>query len=256
MIQTLKTEALIVHSMRWSDTSKIVHFFTAEKGYVKAIAKGAMRAKSPLRGVLENLNHVEAVLSIRESRGLQIVSQADIVDIYSNIREDLDATAIAYSMLELIRYFVHYNEEAGSLFHFTTGMLASLNATPPQQPMPYLIRYLLFLSEYLGFGWNLDECRECGRTPQKFPVILDVVNGAVICPDCSAGLIQRPFRLNREQWQLLRDLAQTAPGELSRRPQPSSSGLDYPLYLEILLAHLNYHTEQTLQLKSLKMYLP
>ena len=60
MTKTIKTEALVIHGMRWSDTSKIIHLFTSEKGYIKLIARGAMKPKSPFRGVLENLNHIEA----------------------------------------------------------------------------------------------------------------------------------------------------------------------------------------------------
>ncbi|MEJ2634495.1 MAG: DNA repair protein RecO [Calditrichia bacterium] len=255
-MQTLKTEALVVQSMRWSDTSKIVHLFCEEKGYLKVIAKGAMRPKSQFRGVLENLNRIEAVISVRESRGLQIISQAALTDPYSNIREDLSATAIAYSMMEIIKAFVHYNEAARPLFQFTVRLLESLNRKDSSHPRLHLFRFILFVSDYLGFGWNSSECRVCGREPRKFPLKVDLVNGAVICPDCRSELIQRPYWLERFQWELLVNLQDTSPEELHQFLQNVPEDTSYRPLLEMLLAHINYHTDQTLQLKSLKMYIP
>ena len=80
MTQTLKTEALVLHGLRWSESSKIIHFFTAERGSIKAIARGVLRPKSSLRGILENLNHVQLIISLKETRSLQIISQTDLIN--------------------------------------------------------------------------------------------------------------------------------------------------------------------------------
>ncbi len=256
MVQTIKTEALVVHSMRWSDTSKIVHLFTAEHGYVKVIARGALRPKSAFRGVLENLNRVEVVLQLKESRGLQVVTQAALVSPYSNIREDLNATAVAFAMLELIKAFIHYNEAAETLFRFTADLLDSLNDSEAGNAFDHLLRFLLYLSDYLGFGWEFSVCRVCGKRPAEFPLKADIANGAVVCPRCPAQLPHKVFRLNEKQWFLLEKLQDISPRNLGDELRPFAAATDDQMLLDMLLAHLNYHTEQTIQLRSLKMYLP
>lgn len=51
--------ALILHRRAWRDTSLIVEAFSREHGRVAAIAKGARRAKSRWRGLLEPMSAVE-----------------------------------------------------------------------------------------------------------------------------------------------------------------------------------------------------
>ncbi len=254
MTDIIKTNAIVIHSIRWSDTSKIVHLFTEEKGYMKAIAKGALRAKSQFRGVLENLNHVEIVISLKESRGLQIVSQASLNHSYSAIRGDLDATISALSMLELIKQLVHYNEQAQNLFRYLTNLLAVLNTAPTEKPLIYLVHFLIYLSEYLGFGWNLSHCRVCEKLPQHFPLKTDVVYGAVICAKCARTNHYQSTKLTQDQWKILKDLGNLSPEKLPEYVRDLSSEIRIQMILDVLLAHLNYHTEQTLQLRSLKMY--
>lgn len=256
MSEVVKTDALVVKSFRWRDTSKIVHLFTKEKGYVKIIAKGAFRPKSPFRGILEHVNRVEAVLSIRESRGLQLLREASLSDPYSNIRENLDKTATAFSILELIQNFIHYSEAAQHLFDFTIDEISSLNKNSTVLPLTFLYQFLIYLSEYLGFGWNFRNCGYCKKPIQNFPVFADIQNGAVICPDCSQKTRPSQFHLNRQEWKILVTIQQHAPSELVTFPDREILFFTSQNILTILMAQINFHTEQNLQLKSLKMYIP
>lgn len=254
MAQQLKTEALVIQNIRWSESSKIVHLFTEGKGYVKAIARGAMRPRSPFRGLLENLNYIEVVLSLKEGRGLQIISQATLLDGFGNVREDLNATAVGYAILELIKATIHYNEAARPLFRYTVELLESLNKFHPPRPLYYLLHFLFRLSDYLGFGWNLSACRICQKRPHKFPVVVDLENGAIICPDCLPENFIPGSPLTKERWMFLRTLHSVPPLELGALERLVPADLNYQSLLDVLLAHLNYHTDQTVQLKSLKMY--
>lgn len=256
MKQILKSNALVIYGMRWSNTSKIVHFFTEERGYIKAIAHGAMRPKSPFRGVLENLNQVQVIISIKENRGLQIVTQAELLDSYINIRDNLEATAVASSMFELIRSLVPFKEAAHPIFGFTVNTLHSMNKNPGNHQMLFLLGFLLYLSDYLGFRWNLSECRVCQNLPTKFPLKIDVINGAIICRGCESGAVKGNYYLNREQWFLLYQLQRTGPAQYETIWEKIPKKVSYEPLLDLLLSHINYHTEQTVQLKSLKMYLP
>lgn len=257
MTELIKTPALVVYATRWRESSKIVHLFTRDKGYVKVIAKGAMRPKSPFRGVLEIMNYIEAVISVRETRGLQILSEADLLNPFSNIREDLPRTALAFSMLELIKELIHYNEPAATFFNITRIILERMNLPPHGDPLYFFLFFLLQFSDYLGFGWDFAVCEKCGKLPGAFPAAVDLENGGVICATC-ASAYHSPAKpsLSESQWRLLNRLNQLTPDTFSRisptrPPVPGEMGL-----VQLLLNHLRYHTDQALQLKSLKMYLP
>lgn len=248
MSQILKTPALVLHGIRWSESSKIVHLFTSEKGYVKAIARGALRPKSPFRGILENLNQVEVILNIKEGRGLQHLSQASLLNSFSRIRENLEATTVAYAICELLRSTVRENEPSQPLFTFTMQLMNELNTSLPAPVFLFLIRYLLHLSEYLGFAWNFHQCGVCKKPPQNFPVRADMVNGSIYCPTCASRVQNKTIPLSSSQWHLLESLHQASPSP----PWPTEIAF-FPL-IDLLLSHLSYHTEQNLQLKSLKLY--
>jgi len=252
MPQILKTEALILYGMRWSDTSKIVHLFTAEKGLIKAIARGAMRPKNPLRGIVENLNHVEVILSLKETRGLQIISQATLMNSFSHIRDNLEAISIAYAIFELLRQLVRYNEASNTLFQYTIENLNQLNQAQNPLSLIFLLSFIIFISEYLGFGWNFAECHKCKNTPHHFPVKVDAINGAVYC---ATHPPLKSVALQETQWKLLLQLQHTPPGNLQKLLENLPPAVNYQSLLDLLISHLNYHTEQSLQLKSLKMYL-
>jgi DNA repair protein RecO (recombination protein O) len=256
MTQSFKSEALVLHSMRWSESSKIIQLFTAERGLMKVIARGALRPKSSFRGVLENLNHVEIVAGIKETRDLQIVSQVEMLNTFSDLREDLEGTAVAYAMAELLRKFLHENEASHQIFRFTIQTMEILNRSQLNHPIVYLIRYVFFLSDYLGFGWDMESCRNCGQTPDKFPVRTDVVNGSVFCVNCLSQTDSSGSDLSRLQWRLCYRLQQMTPAELPELIQKIPEDLKYHPILDLLITHLNYHTDQSFQLKSLKMFLP
>jgi DNA repair protein RecO (recombination protein O) len=254
MTQTLKTEALVLHGIRWSESSKIIHFFTAEKGNLKAIARGVLRPKSNLRGILENLNQVQLIISLKDSRSLQIISQAYLVNPFSHIRDDLDSTAMAFAMLELLRVLIHENEASQQAFHYTTRLLNQLNQPQLSNQIIFLLSFILYMSEYLGFGWNLEQCRGCGKVPETFPVKADLANGAIYCARCNTPGIESPFTtLSKLQWRLLFRLQLEPPSGLQLLSSKIPEDMKINPLLDLLLAHLNYHTEQSIQLKSLKM---
>ncbi len=255
MAQNLKTEALVIYSMRWSESSRIVHLFTAEKGLIKVIARGALKPRSSFRGILENLNHIEAIISMKESRGLQIISQADLLNPFIGIREDLEALAAAFSIAEIVRGIIHENENSTDIFRITISILAALNHDQETPPLVFLIYFLLHSSDYLGFGWNLSECKNCGKTPQSFPLSADVENGALYCHDCPGGSANRGGSVSQEQWKLLIGLQNSPPEGVSGLMKKLEEGIKLKSLIDLLMAHLNYHTEQNLQLKSLKMFM-
>ncbi|MBN2365462.1 MAG: DNA repair protein RecO [Calditrichaeota bacterium] len=255
MTQNLKTEALVIYTMRWSESSRIVHLFTPEKGIIKVIARGALRPKSSYRGILENLNHIEAVISIKESRGLQMLSQADLLNPFTKIRDDLEATAVAFAIIEILTRIIQGNENSKDIFRISIDLFEALNQSKTTHYVSYLLYFLLHASEYLGYGWNLSECKNCGKIPESFPLKADIENGAVYCKNCKRIISTTHFNISRDQWNILIRMQNMSSSGLSRFPEETEGDMQFSSLIDLLLAHLNYHTDQNLQLKSLKMFL-
>src|SRR5437763_6245527 len=93
----MKTEAVVLRSIRYGEADRILHLYTPNHGRVGAIAKGVRRARSRFGARLEPFFHVRAVL--HEGRGeLHTVTGADTVAAHPGLREHaatLDAAALA-----------------------------------------------------------------------------------------------------------------------------------------------------------------
>ena len=94
---TLKTDAIVLRSIRYGEADRILHLYTPDYGRVGAIAKGVRRARSRFGARLEPFFHVRAVLHEGRSE-LLTVTAADTVASHGGVRDHaatLDAAARA-----------------------------------------------------------------------------------------------------------------------------------------------------------------
>jgi DNA repair protein RecO (recombination protein O) len=97
MAGPVKTEGIVLRSLRYGEADRILHFYTPRRGRISAIAKGVRRARSRFGGRLEPFFRLQ--LDMHEGRGeLLTVTGAETVEAYSYLRTDaraLDAAARA-----------------------------------------------------------------------------------------------------------------------------------------------------------------
>src|SRR5436305_6553004 len=93
----LKTQAIVLRSIRFGEADRILHLYTPRHGRIGAIAKGVRRARSRFGARLEPFFHIRMVL--HEGRGeLHTVTGADTVEPHGGLRDradTLDAAARA-----------------------------------------------------------------------------------------------------------------------------------------------------------------
>src|SRR5438874_4005276 len=85
----VSTPAIVLHSFKYGDTSKIVRLLTRDHGVQSAIAKGAFRAKSQFGARLQSLSQGVAQLYVKQSRDLQTLGAFDVTDQRSVLAEDV-----------------------------------------------------------------------------------------------------------------------------------------------------------------------
>ena len=82
---TVKTEAIVLRSIRYGEADRILHLYSKARGRVGAIAKGARRPKSRFGGRLEPFFRLDLIL--HEGRGeLLTVTNVATVDGYPRLR--------------------------------------------------------------------------------------------------------------------------------------------------------------------------
>jgi DNA repair protein RecO (recombination protein O) len=70
----IDSPAIVLSTLRYSETSKIVRLATREQGVQSAIAKGALRPRSRFGAALQFLSEGQARLLVKEHRELHTLA--------------------------------------------------------------------------------------------------------------------------------------------------------------------------------------
>src|ERR687888_888686 len=93
---TEKAQALVLRTTDWSETSRIATLWTRELGKVHALAKGGRRLKSSFESALDLLTVCSIVLLRKSSGGLDLLTEARVVERFGHLRADLPALYAGY----------------------------------------------------------------------------------------------------------------------------------------------------------------
>jgi DNA repair protein RecO (recombination protein O) len=176
-----RDEGVVLRTHRLGESDRIVAIVTKGHGKVRAVAKGVRKTKSRFGGRLEPCSHVSMLLY--EGRGeLDIVSQAETIDHFRAVREDLDSMAAAMTLLEVVDQVSQEREANVRLYQMLVGALRALAARPAPLLVPAFFWKLLSLE---GAHPLLDQCASCG-SPDDL-VAFDLTEGGVLCRSCRRG---------------------------------------------------------------------
>lgn len=185
----LTTEAVVLRGMKYRDTSRIVTLYTREVGKVTALAKGARRSASRFGSALSTMSHVTAVLYVKETREVQLISQCDLVARYRRTAEDLDRMAAAMAVVELVDRATHPGESSERLFRLLVAALQGIEGAT-NSPRNALYWFEVRFLDVLGFRPNFHSCVSCGRalgdlSPGQRRSALRLSAHGVVCDECA-----------------------------------------------------------------------
>ncbi len=181
----IKTDGIIIRTQNYLETSKIVVCYTKKQGKVSLIAKGARRPKSKLGGALDLLNHVHLVYYSKESRELQVLSQADICHSSQSYSREIPRFSLAMAAAELIGQLEMKEDKNVWLFNNLAETITSIEkaVTPELILYQFIWRWL----ELSGFKPRLRRCLKCGQIPQGEKVNFSFSVGGYFCSNCHQG---------------------------------------------------------------------
>jgi len=259
----VKTEVIVLRSMKYRDTSKIVTFYSKEYGKLKGIAKGARTSKNKFGSALEPFSHSMLLIYKKDHRDLHLISQCDSIDSFRNLTEDLDRMTAALSVLELTDQVTHHEERAPALFSLLVETLNVLNISTKNYET-YLKAFQLRLAALFGYAPNFEVCGECGKSvlhgDGDRQVAFQIVRGAVYCNTCCApndsvilGSDQNNgfTALSVQGLQIVRRLVNTQLSSLSTLEFDTRIGNEIN---ELLRLYLRYHFDGLKPLKSAEIF--
>ncbi len=180
------TPAVVLSSLRYSETSKIVRLATRECGVQSAIAKGASRPRSRFGGGLQLLSDGIAHLLVRENRELQLLTAFDVGRVRIGLAEQLERYAAASSLGEVMLRFAPPDPHPDS-FDLLRDALDLLEQVPAERVETTGLRLLWALVGSLGFSPSLDACvRDGTLLDPAGPLAFSTREGGALCPSCAA----------------------------------------------------------------------
>lgn len=178
-----RDHGVVLRTIRLGEADRIVSIVTEHRGKVRAVVKGVRKTKSRFGARLEPMSHVS--LQLYAGRGdLDTVTQAETIDHFRSIREDLDRLAQATSMLEAVDQVAQEREANPRLYQMLVGALRALAARPTAPLLVPAFFWKLLALE--GSQPLLDHCAKCGAHDDL--VAFELGQGGVLCRSCRQGM--------------------------------------------------------------------
>jgi DNA repair protein RecO (recombination protein O) len=184
--KTLKTEAIVLRSIRYGEADRILHLYTAQRGRVGAIAKGARRPKSRFGGRLEPFFRLDLLL--HEGRGeLLTVTQVATVDGYPRLRASGPALGAGARACDAVLRLLDSAEPNPPAYNLLCRYLALLDdpAIGEAASLQTALSFRLKLALAAGFSPELGACASCGEAEHLAG--FSGAAGGVVCASCEGG---------------------------------------------------------------------
>lgn len=164
------------------EADRLLTLYAQNHGKIRAVAKGARRPRSRKAGHLEPFTRVHLLLA--RGRELDIITQAEALDTFPHLRDDLLRIGHAAYVVELLDRFTVEEGETPGLYRLVVNALERLNLGADTGVV--LRYYELRLLELLGYRPELFLCLGCGEEIQPEEQFFSAAVGGVLCPSCGA----------------------------------------------------------------------
>jgi DNA repair protein RecO (recombination protein O) len=181
---SLKTEWIVLRTLRYGEADRILHIYTPERGRVSAIAKGVRRARSRFGGRLEPFFRLDLVLYEGRS-DLLTVTSAETLAGYPRLREDARALDGAARACEAVARVFDDGEPNVGVYHLLANELALLDGEPARAGRANALAFRLKLLLAAGFAPHLAGCASCGERDHL--VGFSGAASGVVCAACEAS---------------------------------------------------------------------
>lgn len=125
--RTYTSEGIVLARKNYGEADRIISVFSKDKGRIELIAKGARRPKSRKRGHIEVFNRVK--FQAVTGRGLDIMTEAEVIDDFKQVRGSLKKISLAYYFMEVVGRITHGGEGNTGVYDLLLESLEKLKTT-------------------------------------------------------------------------------------------------------------------------------
>ncbi len=113
--RTYSTEGVVLSRRNYGEADRILTVYTKHFGKIRLLAKGVRKPKSRKRGHVEIFSLIK--FSASKGHGLDLITEAELIESYDGIRKDLKKIAVAYYLCEVLNSTTREEERHEELFN-------------------------------------------------------------------------------------------------------------------------------------------
>jgi DNA repair protein RecO (recombination protein O) len=188
-----RAEAVILKRIDIGEADRLLTIYTPAHGKLRVTAKGVRKTLSRKSGHVELFTHGHLMLA--RGRTFDIVTQAEMIEPFLGLRADLNRTAHAYYVAELVDQFAEEALENKPIFDLLLAVFRRLGETPD---LWLTVRYFeMRLLGCFGYQPQLHYCVHGEEPIEPVDSYFDPSRGGVVCPrHGEAAREARPLSLN------------------------------------------------------------
>ena len=174
------TDGLILKEQNIGEKDKLVTVLTRHNGLVRAFVRGAKSVKN--RKNSSTGMFCFSKLSLYKTKDTYIIDEAEPIELFFELRNDLEKLSLAQYFSELVLTLVQEDEPAEEYLRLILNSLHFLakNKMPNEQVKAITELRIMCIA---GFMPNLIACDRCGEYETE-TMYFDVEDGLLYCENC------------------------------------------------------------------------
>jgi DNA repair protein RecO (recombination protein O) len=178
-----RSQAVILSVSDFSESDKVVTFFSPDIGRVTGIAKGAKRSKKRFVNKLEEFSLLQVMYRPARRGGLLLLLEADLENAFLGLRNRYASYVAAMFAVELVLRLTREMDPDPQIFRL---LLWSMQALDRQRdPLETAALFHLKILGASGYEPQLVQCGCCGGPIRsKHAYTLDPDSGSLFCSSC------------------------------------------------------------------------
>ncbi len=175
-----RIEGIVIRSMDYGESNKIITLFTRDAGKVGVMVRGAKKMNSRHSAIAQLFTHGEFVF-FKTGTQLGTLNHADILSSHHRLRADLLLTAYSAYMAEMVDRILTDNEPNPFIYEQLKVALEGIEDGKDTQIITHLFEMKMLIQA--GYAPNFNECASCG-TQTNHPR-MNIQLGGLLCEICA-----------------------------------------------------------------------
>lgn len=180
----MEADAIVLDTTDHGESDLIVTLFSADRGRLSAIAKGAKRSKRRFVNKLEIFTYLQVHYQQKNEGTLAFLREAEIHTSFLNIRLHLDLYIIASIIREFLLLAIKDGQPEINIFRLSLWAFHQLDNK--ENPRQVLVLFLIHFFNYIGYRPDFATCAGChkevhGGSRYRF----NSASGQLLCASCS-----------------------------------------------------------------------